>query len=970
MEKLWRKAQRTVGVLLAMAMLASAAPAQVLADDASSAADSASSASSESTGASSDSASSAASGASSASGDSASSASSESTSASSDSASSAASGASSASSDSASSAASEGADSQSETASSVLTEEAGTYGMSAKTWWGINVFFNNTTDERVHIYYSMDGREVKELPTYQSVIVPMVTATSRVVGIEFYIAVDEGFNYGGITFTGRSEDDVYSIDASELNTLDNGLPLGREVDFTTAVNTAKNTYHATKAFFYSGVGGLGLGCTGRRSFLVTTVADPDYTTIQYTNTQTDITQEMFAVIGQPTTVWNGVDEAAGVDWTIGKNHTQLVGWSEEEDTEEVQYTLDGEITPTDGMKLFTVWAPIQYQYKVEYYYDGEQGKAPNGEVESGTAAFNKPVTIDPPEMVTVNTTTYKLDSATSDLSINISEDESKNVLKVNYVPLTNPDQGETVFLTFKAGEHGKIMENGQPVTLRICSLKTGDQYPQAPSVDTETGWVCTGWYDEDGNQYVAGGEVTEQSESVTYTAAYEEDRNGDEIPDKDQTVTLTFDAGEHGTFAEGESGVYTRLPGEAYPEAPAVNVEEGWMLTGWYDANGNLYTAEGEVTDQSESATYTASYEEDRNGDNIPDKNQKYTITYTAGENGTVTVAKETAGIQGVAGIQGSKAVANTGYTVDGWYKGDVKITDGDTLTPDAIKANLNTENGLYKDTAFTARFVQLPQTPAALTGYTVRYLEDGTGYEVASPKTVSGVAVGTTVTETAPDLAGYSLMSDKNPQSITLSSGENVITFYYRAIGGETDTTTAAATPAPAAVPVIPTTPTAPAAPAATRAPAAAGPSVTAAPTTAPTEEPEEEVVPEEETPQAQEPAEDESIADEETPLAGSTASGWALLNLILTILTALGAVVLVVGYFMGYTSIWRLLSLIPGVGGVAAFLLTEDMSQAMTFVDGWTVLMVIIAVVQIVLAVLAMKGKNTYEENDEDEA
>ena len=78
----------------------------------------------------------------------------------------------------------------------------------------------------------------------------------------------------------------------------------------------------------------------------------------------------------------------------------------------------------------------------------------------------------------------------------------------------------------------------------------------------------------------------------------------------------------------------------------------------------------------------------------------------------------------------------------------------------------------------------------------------------------------------------------------------------------------------------------------------------------------------------------------------------------------------VLVVGYFMGYTSIWRLLSLIPGVGGVAAFLLTEDMSQAMTFVDGWTVLMVIIAVVQIVLAVLAMKGKNTYEENDEDEA
>ena len=288
------------------------------------------------------------------------------------------------------------------------------------------------------------------------------------------------------------------------------------------------------------------------------------------------------------------------------------------------------------------------------------------------------------------------------------------------------------------------------------------------------------------------------------------------------------------------------------------------------------------------------------------------------------------------------------------------------------IKEYLNTDSkGLYEDTTFTARFVKQETPVAVLTGYTVRYLEDGTGYEVASPKTVSGVAVGTTVTETAPDIAGYTVTSDKNPQSITLVNGDNSMIFYYKAVGEETEPAPVAVTPAPAAVPVIPTTPTAPAA---TRAPAA-GPSVTATPTTAPTEEPAaEEVVPEEETPQAQEPA-DESIADEETPLAGSTASGWAVLNLILAIVAAIGAVVLVVGYFMGHTSVWRLLSLIPGIGGVAAFLLTEDMSQSMTFVDGWTVLMGVIVVVQIAVAVMSLRSKDPYqepyeEEEDEDEA
>ena len=908
MNKLRGKAQRAVGILLAAAMLASAAPAQVFADETSSA-----------TG--------------------------------------------------------ESASSAAETPDTLST----------RMWVGPNIFFNNTTDEHVHIYYSKDGSEVKELPPYQSAVTERVTGQSAFVGIEFYIAVDEGYSYGGITFTGRSGDNVYSIDAPELQTLDNGLWPGREVDFSKAVETAKNTYHATHAFFYSGVGGLGFGHTGRRSFLVTTVPNPAYTKIYYTNTQTDTTQEMFAVIGQPTNVWDGVDDAAGVDWTSGTNHTRLAGWSETEDAEQVQYALNEEITPAAGMTLYTVWEPVSYGYTVEYYYDGVQGDAPDNtasEAISGTAGYDTKVVIRPQPSVSAGGKTYLLDPENPGTTeINISDDEGENRLFVYYVSDKNgdqiPDKDQTVTLTFQGGEHGSIVVGDESTASKTYTLLPEEEYPvegQDFTVEAEDDWCFIGW----DTAYEFTGRVPANQTSVekTYTAQYAPDLNHDGEPDEGQTVILTFQAGEHGSFAaeDGEtaSKTYTLLPDQSYPAAPDVEVESGWLLAGWYDAEGNEYKATGTVGEEDASATYTASYEEDRNGDEIPDKEQQYTVTYTAEKNGTVKVDKETACIQGVAGIQGSQAVADTGYTVDGWYKENVKIADGSTLTPDVIKEYLNTDSkGLYEDTTFTARFVKQETPVAVLTGYTVRYLEDGTGYEVASPKTVSGVAVGTTVTETAPDIAGYTVTSDKNPQSITLVNGDNSMIFYYKAVGEETEPAPVAVTPAPAAVPVIPTTPTAPAA---TRAPAA-GPSVTAAPTTAPTEEPAaEEVVPEEETPQAQEPA-DESIADEETPLAGSTASGWAVLNLILALVAAIGAVVLVVGYFMGHTSVWRLLSLIPGIGGVAAFLLTEDMSQSMTFVDGWTVLMGVIVVVQIAVAVMSLRSKGPYqepyeEEEDEDEA
>lgn len=62
-----------------------------------------------------------------------------------------------------------------------------------------------------------------------------------------------------------------------------------------------------------------------------------------------------------------------------------------------------------------------------------------------------------------------------------------------------------------------------------------------------------------------------------------------------------------------------------------------------------------------------------------------------------------------------------------------------------------------------------------------------------------------------------------------------------------------------------------------------------------------------------------------------------------------------------------WRLASLVPAIGAVIAFILTEDMRNPMILVDRWTILMVIIAVVQIVVAFLSKKKT---EEPEEEEA
>lgn len=175
---------------------------------------------------------------------------------------------------------------------------------------------------------------------------------------------------------------------------------------------------------------------------------------------------------------------------------------------------------------------------------------------------------------------------------------------------------------------------------------------------------------------------------------------------------------------------------------------------------------------------------------------------------------------------------------------------------------------------------------------------------------------------------------------------------------------------------PISPVTPAVPIVPAASAAPVT--PIAPAAETVLGAAEAEPAVtIPDNQTPLAggEEGAQGDTkqIDENKTPLAsGNMGSEWALLNLLLAVATGLITLSLFVGYFFGKKEkdengrrafkrkgILRLISIIPAVIAVIAFVLTENMADPMVFTDKWTVLMAVIAVVQVIVMLFAKKNR-----------
>ena len=152
---------------------------------------------------------------------------------------------------------------------------------------------------------------------------------------------------------------------------------------------------------------------------------------------------------------------------------------------------------------------------------------------------------------------------------------------------------------------------------------------------------------------------------ATFVANFEKDPN--------QWVTVTFLPGEHGTLegadAEGKVQTLDLLKGfDSYPSAPKVNANTDWGFKGW-----DKEVATGEIPMEATDETYTAQYFEDKNHSGKDDEDEKVTIIFRAGANGSLNTGDIT--IEDVLiGTHFGDAVktiptpiANNGYHFTAW---------------------------------------------------------------------------------------------------------------------------------------------------------------------------------------------------------------------------------------------------------------------------------------------------------------
>ena len=209
-----------------------------------------------------------------------------------------------------------------------------------------------------------------------------------------------------------------------------------------------------------------------------------------------------------------------------------------------------------------------------------------------------------------------------------------------------------------------------------------------------------------GNKVYDLGETVNFTEKKDLYAVWQLNEPSDKPIVVEVKVSIKFVSGENGSL-DGESNINVAYDTEwSTITVPTPKADTGYCFDKW---TPELPASESKVT---ADATYTANFAEDKNNNNIPDyKEDKYTITFVAGENGTLEGTTSFGDI--LTGTEWSTITvptpkADTGYCFDKW-------------TPELPSSESKvTDNAVY-----TANFVKDASQTKEIS-YTVEYYKDG----------------------------------------------------------------------------------------------------------------------------------------------------------------------------------------------------------------------------------------------------
>ena len=479
-------------------------------------------------------------------------------------------------------------------------------------------------------------------------------------------------------------------------------------------------------------------------------------------------------------------------------------------------------------------------------------------------------------------------------------------------------------------------------------------------------------------------DYTEVKGNQTYVAVYEKTVN---------KYTVTWKNDDGSVLRTDKNVEYGTVPSYGANPTKAADARYTYTFKSWTP----------EVKTVTGDATYRATYTKEANS---------YTLTYDLNggewENDTTYTYPKKYNEE----VEVKADPTKEGYTFVSWTSEEVEVVDGKfTMPAKNVTLTAKWEANIYKVTydlnggEWTEATNEFPYEYKA-TVEVIKTVPTREGYKFSGWRSEEVTIENDAFTMPAKDVV-LKAVWEANPTPTPIPSEEPTPTPAPTEEPTPTPAPTEESTPTPAPNPnpnPNPATPTpAPVTPVVPATVATPTPTPTATPSAAPTATPSDnggkgdgnndgeigETIKDNETPLTN----GEDIADNATPLAGLGTGAWALINLILTIVTTLLSILLLIGYIgkkkkalededgnvvldengkevMEYEKnkkgLWRLISIIPALIAIIVFIFTEDMTLPMIFIDKWTILHVVIALVQVVVMVLCKKKK---DENDEDE-
>ncbi len=215
---------------------------------------------------------------------------------------------------------------------------------------------------------------------------------------------------------------------------------------------------------------------------------------------------------------------------------------------------------------------------------------------------------------------------------NVQKDETVTAIYVDDKNHNNIDDDTEPKYTveFLKGDHGTL----NAVNTKFSNVLTGLTFEEAgitiPEIVADKNYKVK----SENNGWDKKVETT-VTDNATYTAQYFADFNNNDVDDTTELVNLKFMAGDHGKLDDGytEREITGLLPGyDNYPAAPSVTADQDYDFNGWNPE----YSAGTMIPLTNPTLSYTATYFEDKNNNDVDDSTELVDLTFNAGEHGKI----------------------------------------------------------------------------------------------------------------------------------------------------------------------------------------------------------------------------------------------------------------------------------------------------------------------------------------------